>query len=252
MLSGTIISHNWRVSTQNGNAGTWTDVVNGGVYSGAKTATLTITAPPLSMNGYVYKDSIRTAGCRDSSSRFAVLTVNPLPTISISASPYLKLFPGLTTTLSSTVSPLARVGGYSWLRNGSAVAGANTGTLLVGIDQLGDYRLMVTDTNGCVNTSSMTVSITDSLSSKVFIYPNPNRGMFQVRYYSVINNAGLPRGVNVYDSRGTRILTQAYSINSPYARMDIDLSNQGTGVYWIEVVDANGNRLAMGRVDVIR
>ena len=98
----------------------------------------------------------------------------------------------------------------------------------------------------------MTVSITDSLSSKVFIYPNPNRGMFQVRYYSVINNAGLPRGVNVYDSRGTRILTQAYSINSPYARMDIDLSNQGTGVYWIEVVDANGNRLAMGRVDVIR
>ena len=98
----------------------------------------------------------------------------------------------------------------------------------------------------------MTVSITDSISSKVFIYPNPNTGMFQVRYYSVINNAALPRGVNVYDSRGTRILTKTYAINSPYARMDIDLRNQSTGVYWIEVVDTNGNRLAMGRADVIR
>ncbi len=48
--------------------GTWTDVVNGGVYSGAKTATLTITAPPVSMNGYFYKDSVSVhAACRDSS-----------------------------------------------------------------------------------------------------------------------------------------------------------------------------------------
>jgi len=30
------------------------------------------------------------------------------------------------------------------------------------------------------------------------------------------------------------------------------LRNHGTGVYWIEVVDVNGNRLAMGRVEVLR
>jgi hypothetical protein len=203
------------------------------------------------MNGYVYKDSVSTTACRDSSSRFAVLTVNPLPTITISA-PLLKLLPGLTTLISSTVSPLARVGGYSWLRNGSPVPGANKGTLLVGIDQLGSYRLTVTDTNGCVNTSGMTVTISDSVSSKVFIYPNPTTGLFQVRYNNPSNNSGGPRGINVYDSRGTRILTKNYGSAGPFARMDIDLTGHGTGVYWIELVDVSGNRIAMGRVDVIR
>jgi hypothetical protein len=34
--------------------------------------------------------------------------------------------------------------------------------------------------------------------------------------------------------------------------MDVDLRNHGTGVYWIEVVDVGGNRLAIGRVVVAR
>ncbi|MEI9957178.1 MAG: hypothetical protein WDM90_12950 [Ferruginibacter sp.] len=54
------ITHNWRVST---NGTTWSDIANGGVYSGANTATLVITAPPTSMNGYSYKDSISTTPC---------------------------------------------------------------------------------------------------------------------------------------------------------------------------------------------
>jgi len=48
--SGSVVNHNWRVSTDNSNH--WSDVVNGGVYSGAKTATLTITAPA-SINDYL-------------------------------------------------------------------------------------------------------------------------------------------------------------------------------------------------------
>jgi hypothetical protein len=34
--------------------------------------------------------------------------------------------------------------------------------------------------------------------------------------------------------------------------MDVNLSNYSTGVYWIEVVDVVGNRLAMGRAEVLR
>jgi hypothetical protein len=189
------------------------------------------------------------APCVAVNSAQRLLTVNPLPTITISASLYKKLFPGLKTTLSSTVSPAAS--SYTWLRNGNAVANSNAGSLVVDIDGLGDYSLRVTDVNGCSNTSNI-VSITDSVSGKVFIYPNPNSGQFQVRYYSLINNTGLPRGINVYDARGKRVVTRTYSITAPYARMDIDLRNHGTGVYWIEVVDVNGNRLAMGRAEVLR
>jgi hypothetical protein len=244
--TGSVVNHNWRVSTQNGNNGTWTDVANGGVYSGAKTATLTITAPPLSMNGYAYKDSISTTACRDTSSRFAILTVNPLPTIVISASPQ-KLLPGVKTTITSTIAPAAAT--YTWLRNGIQVAGS-TGSLPIDVDGIGDYRLRVTDVNGCTNTSNL-LSITDSASGKVFIYPNPNTGLFQVRYYSSIN-AVQPRGVNVYDSRGKRLFTQTYSITAAYSRMDVDLTKQGSGLYLIEVVDVDGNRLAVGKTEVIR
>ncbi|MGG9961781.1 M36 family metallopeptidase [Ferruginibacter sp. SUN106] len=247
VATGSSITHNWRVSTDNGN--TWTDVANGGVYAGAKTTTLTITAPPVSMSGYLYKDSVSTTPCAPLSSVRARLIVNPLPTVVLSASPYKKLFPGLTTTLFSTVTPAAAT--YTWLRNGVQVPGASASSYLVTVDALGDYTLRVTDINGCTNLSNQ-VSITDSASGRVFIYPTPNGGLFQVRYYSIINNTNLPRGINVYDARGKRVLTQSYSISAPYARMDVDLRNHGTGVYWIEVVDVVGNRLAMGRTEVLR
>ena len=246
-VGGSVINHNWRVSSDNGNH--WSDVVNGGVYAGAKTTTLTITAPPLSMTTYLYKDSVSTVACRDSSSRIAKLIVNPLPTIVIGASPFTKLLPGLRTTLFSTVSPIAA--SYSWFKNGAAVANSNASSLLIGVDGIGDYKLTVTDVNGCTNTSN-TVSITDSISGRVFIYPNPNSGQFQVRFYSATNNTNLPRGINVYDAMGKRVLTQSYSINTAYGRMDVDLRKHGTGVYWIEVVDVAGNRLGMGRAEVIR
>ena len=92
-------SYQWQVSTNSGN--TWTNISNGGVYSGATTATLTITAPPVSMNGYLYRAVVQGAlPCSPTISNVARLTVNPLPVVVISASPYTSLFPGLRTTIS--------------------------------------------------------------------------------------------------------------------------------------------------------
>jgi hypothetical protein len=243
--SGTApLGYQWQVSTNSGN--TWTNITNGGVYSGATTTTLTITAPPVSMSGYFYRAVVQGAApCPSVNSFQAILTVNPLPTIVISASPYTQLFPGLTTILSSTVSPAAAAN-YTWLRNGTAVAGANTGTLTVDVDGLGDYTLRVTDVNGCTNTSNM-VSITDSLSGKCFIYPNPTSGQFQVRYHSGANNV-LPRTLTVYDTKGDRVFTQYYTIGRPYDRMDVDMRAYGKGLYWVEIGDRNGNRITMCRV----
>ncbi|MBK8496922.1 MAG: hypothetical protein IPL50_19420 [Chitinophagaceae bacterium] len=137
-------SYQWQVSTNSGNP-PWTNIANGGVYSGATTATLTITQPPVSMSGYHYRVIITGAApCAAATSFSAILTVNPLPTVVISASPYTSLFPGLVTTLSSTVTPNAAAT-YTWLRNGVAVAGATGTTLNVDIDGLGDYQLRVTD-----------------------------------------------------------------------------------------------------------
>ena len=239
-------AYRWQVSTDVGN--TWTNISNGGVYAGATSATLVITAPPVSMSGYFYRCVVTGAApCASVTSFQVILTVNPLPTIVISAAPYTRLFPGLTTTLTSTVSPVAAQT-YTWLRNGVAVAGANTGILNVDVDGQGLYTLRVMDVNGCTNTSN-SVAILDSASGKCFIYPNPTSGQFQVRYYSVANNV-LPRSVTVYNANGDRVLTQFYTIGRPYDRMDVDLRKSGKGLYWVEVGDMNGNRLTMCRVVV--
>ncbi|MBK7305978.1 MAG: hypothetical protein IPI88_02400 [Chitinophagaceae bacterium] len=247
-------SYQWQVSTNNGVS--WTNVANGGVYSGATTATLTVTAPPVSMNGYQYRAIVTGAApCAAQTSRVATLTVNPLPVIVISAAPYTSLLPGLQTTLSSTVTPNpAGANGYSWLRNGvvlsspalGVVSVIGTGSLRLDVDGQGDYQLRVTDVNGCTNISN-TITIKDSASGKCFIYPNPTSGKFQVRYYSVANNV-LPRFLTIYDSKGDRVFVQNYTIGRPYDRMDVDMRAFGKGLYWVEIGDLNGNRLTMCRV----
>ncbi len=246
-------SYQWQVSMNNGN--TWTNITNGGVYSGATTATLTITAPPVTMNGYQYRAIINGAApCAAQTSRAAILTVNPLPVITISAAPYTSLYPGLTTTLTAIVTPNAAAT-YSWMRDGvvltassaGIVSGIGTSMLKVDVDGQGVYSLSVNDVNGCNGTSN-SITIKDSASSKCFIYPNPSSGKFQVRYYSVSGNNNLPRGIIVYDAKGDRVYSQNYSVGRPYDRMDVDMRAFGKGLYWVEVVDRNSNRLTMCRV----
>jgi subtilisin-like proprotein convertase family protein len=246
-------SYQWQVSTDFGN--TFNNINNGGVYSGATSQTLTITAPPVSMSGYQYRVVVNGAApCGSVTSRKAILTVNPLPTITITPVSS-SLFPGMTTTLTSTVTPSAAApNGYTWLRDAvvlsstsqGIVSGIGTGTLKVDVDGMGLYTLRVTDVNGCTNTSNSAI-VKDSASGRCFIYPNPSSGQFQVRYYSVAGNNNLPRGIVVYDAKGDRVFNQNYTVGRPYDRMDVDMRAYGKGLYWVEVVDRNGNRLTMCR-----
>ena len=66
-------SYTWQVSTNGG--GSWATVTNGGVYSGATTATLALTAVPSSMSGYLYRASATTTCGTSAYSTNATLTV---------------------------------------------------------------------------------------------------------------------------------------------------------------------------------
>ena len=245
VATGTGIVHHWRVST----AGSpYTDITNAGIYSGATTGTLTITAPPVALNGSVYRDSISgTSPCGAVVSNSVTLTVNPLPTVTLTSAPYTRLYPGLTTTITATSTPAAAT--YAWFRNGIQVAGATTGSYVVNVDGLGDYTVRVTDVNGCTNTSAIK-TIADSSSGNLFIYPNPNNGSFQVRYYSLPNNV-LARNLFIYDAKGSRVYTQTFSIGTSYSAMNVDLRPFGTGTYWVELADKNGKRIKFAKVVVL-
>lgn len=72
-LNGAIIIYQWQESTNGGVS--YNDISNGGVYSGATTATLTLTNVPGSMNGYKYRCVLK-EGCNSTTSSVATLTVS--------------------------------------------------------------------------------------------------------------------------------------------------------------------------------
>lgn len=241
------VAHQWKVSTNNG--ATYTNVANGGVYSGATTATLTLTGVPATFNNYRFKDSLYVTACASNVvSNAATLTVNANPVIVISASPSAELLPNTTTTLTAAVSPNPGAT-YVWYKNGVVVAGATTNTLVVGVDDLGTYTVRVNDVNTCGGTSNSIV-VSSKQSDVLFIYPSPNTGSFQVRFYSAPGNNPLPRILNVFDSKGSRVYSQTYTIAAPYMQMNVNLSAYSKGIYSVEVSDRNGNRLKTGRVIV--
>ena len=237
------LNYQWQVSSNGGS--TFTNIVNGGVYTGATTATLTVTAPPFSMNGYQYRVIITgTSACATVTSGIAVLTVNPLPDVVITASPYTTLCPSYTTTIFSSVSPNPAAT-YTWFRDGTVVPAANADTILVDINGLGEYQLEVTDINGCTNLSNK-ILIHDSTCRGLFIYPNPSSGRFQVRSHSEANNS-TARSMLIYNNRGELLLTKSYIQNIPYERIDLDIRRYGKGLYWIVLTDQNGKRLAINK-----
>ncbi|MFT3981796.1 MAG: GEVED domain-containing protein [Ferruginibacter sp.] len=242
-----VVTYAWQVSTDGGTS--YTAVANGTAYSGATTANLTITSPTAAMTGYRYRVIASIATCGSSvTSTPTVLTVNARPVLTVSANPYTAIYPGQTTTLAVASSTTAPAAGYQWYRNGVAVSGATANTLVVDIDGLGEYTVDVVDANGCGNAVTPSITISEAQNDILFIYPSPNSGQFQVRYYSQAGNTALPRVLNVYDSKGARVYSKQYSITVPYTRMDVDMSNFSAGIYLVELIDRTGARIKTGRV----
>ncbi|NTW31314.1 MAG: hypothetical protein HGB12_01545 [Bacteroidetes bacterium] len=73
----------------------WNNVANAGVYSNVNTATLTITNPPAGLNAYKYRCVVSGACTSSISDGLATLTVNPIPSVTNSA----------TSTICSGTSP---------------------------------------------------------------------------------------------------------------------------------------------------
>jgi hypothetical protein len=250
--TGGALTYQYQVSTDGGV--TFTNVANDANYSGATTNTLTVTNPTTAFNNYIYRVLVTTGGCTAVTSATAVLTVNPAPVVVLSASPYEALFPGLTTTLTAAVS--SGVGStYTWFLNGVIVPGATANTLTnLGVDNLGTYTVRVGTTNGCSGLSNA-ITLRDSASNNLFIYPSPNNGTFQVRYFDDPNNnpfAGTPRSVIIYDGKGARVYSQRTIITpGTFGAMNINLTNQPAGIYHVELVDGRGNRLKTGKVVIL-
>ncbi len=236
-------TYQWQLSSNGG--ASYNNIVNGGVFSEVFTNTLLVNAPPVTMNGNLFRVIINGgSGCSGAPSSAALLTVNPVPSVVISANPII-IAPGQETIIRSTVTPNPAAT-YTWYLDGVIVPGATADTIVVDINSLGAYQLSVTDVNGCSNLSNI-ITIAHAFTTNLFVYPNPSTGRFQVRSYSAANNI-LPSSLVVYNNRGEIVITRNYTQTSPYQKVEIDLRPYGKGIYWIEALDQNGKRLNKNRV----
>ena len=234
--TGTGISYQWQLSTDGGNS--YNDIL------GAVNANMIVSVPNTSYTNYRYRAILRNGVCTDVTTTAARLTVNTLPVVTLNASPYSKLFPGLQTTLTATVTPSTGTI-LTWIKNGTAIA--NTGnTLTINSDQLGDYKVTASNAVSC-NGESNLLSITDSATSKIFFYPNPSTGQFQVRYFNPSNTTS-QNYIRVFDAKGNKVFEKLYAVSRPYEQMWVDLRARGTGIYFVELSDTKGKRLATSKV----
>ena len=236
--------YQWQVSINNG---PFVNLTNTAPYSGVTTPTLTITNSMLVMSGYRYRVIVSNVTCGAINSSAVTLTVNVRPAVVLSADTTTSVTPYIRTTLTATVNPPGNYN-YAWYLNGTFVPSLTGASIPVTVDDLGEYYVVVTNAStGCVTTSNR-ITVTGAASDQLFVYPNPNAGKFQVRYYNA-NGAGIDRLLVVVDSKGAKVFSQQFSnITGPYGRMDVDLKIVQTGVYHVMVMDKSGKKLATSSV----
>ena len=157
------------------------------------------------------------------------VTVNTLPTLTITASSPTVCASGTTTlTVSGATS-------YTWANTdamGSTISDSPTMTT--------NYTVTGTDGNGCMNSDTLSVIVNNcnttgithlAAGSEVSVYPNPNNGSFVV---TTTENATT---LIITDVLGNELLF----VTPTGTTTNVNLSAQPNGVYFIKVI-ANGEQ----------
>lgn len=200
--------------------------------------------------GGAYQVTVTNAfGCSKISPATTVI-VEPNPVVSITASPYLKIYPGLRTALSASVTPAGSYA-YSWQLNNQILSGELTSQLdSIGLKHpTGSYTVTAQNLPPklpCANTSAPLV-IGDSVTARLFVYPSPTQGQFRVSYYS---GAANQFSLSIFDAKGAVVFRKMYAITNRYQLLDVDLRTAANGVYLIRLTDNSNRTLATGKVVV--
>ncbi|MBL7710024.1 MAG: T9SS type A sorting domain-containing protein [Chitinophagaceae bacterium] len=243
------IIYQWQVNPGTG----FVNVANAAPYSGATTATLTITGATTAISTYQYRCILSNATCfgaNQTTSGAATLTVRQLPTVALAAAPLTALLPGQSTTLTAT--PSASTGGVlttSWFFNTNPVANPGN-TRTVNVEQVGDYQVRIQETWPstlvCSNQSAV-VAITAQASERLFIFPSPNDGVFQVAYYNS-TGAASSRTITIYNAAGAKVHHEKFAVTGSYTLLNLDIKPAAKGLYYVVVGDVSGKRIAKGNV----
>jgi hypothetical protein len=240
--AGNALTYQWQESV---NGGLFADLPNSAMYSGVNSPTLNIPAVTASMNGNAYRVTVTGAPCGAVNSPASGLVVYPLPSVHLNTNSR-SLTPATSTTLVASPIPGGNYS-YQWYLNDVLMIGSDSATFPVYIDGTGNYKVAVTDRNGCTALSNV-VSIVDSLSSDLFVYPNPSNGRFQVRHYNSTPGIDPERTILVYDAKGSCVFSKQYQVQEGYSRMNVNIPAVQPGIYLLELRGGPGKRLGKAKI----
>jgi hypothetical protein len=108
------------------------------------------------------------------------------------------------------------------------------------------YRVSIGGTL-CNSTSDAAVlTVTSCNDNLLFIFPNPNNGSFNIRFYTA-NNIIPTRIVTIYDEKGARVYSKAHIVATANQNMEIIMEHPSKGTYFLVLHDKGGNQLAAGK-----
>jgi len=242
VVAGSALSYQWQISTNGG--ATFSNIV------GATSATYSISNVTLAMSGTYYRVTI--AGtCNNLTSTAALLTVNPLPVV----------------TITPITSPICN-SDPAFILTGIPAGGIWTGTGVTGTVApftftpstagVGTFTLTYTaSASGCSASQTTTVQVVDCsarhllLSDKLstIVYPVPGPGTVKIRMKTDLYKN---LGVRVYDSNGKLIRTTFFN-NAVYdAVLTLPLTALEDGVYHLYMYNEEKGFVSKGVSIVIQ
>lgn len=221
-VTGTASGYQWQISTDGGT--TYTNI------AGATTTSYNIPAAPRGQNNYRYR-CVVTGACGPVTSNAAILTVNPLPVFSLA-----NQVPAVICVSDPPITLNGPVSGGIW--SGTGVQGGSFDPSAAGT---GAATVTYTVTAaGCVTARSTQILVNEcaerhlTLSSypAVIVYPNPNKGVFNIR---INTDLYTQIGVKIFNSQGQVIKTQSFNGVTYGTVLPMDIANVPGGTYHLYI-----------------
>lgn len=232
--------YQWQENTGSGFA----NITNGGIYTGATTATLSLTAVPLSNNGFTYRCIVSGSVSPNDTSATATLTVNAAPVASTTTVIMVEDFAFDPDSIHIDLGDTVRFKWVSGVHPTASPEGSWATFQMTATDTLFDLVLTSEGTyifycmnHGQSNGSGMAGKIIvgnpsaiGKLQSNTFmVYPNPANDNI-----SIIHNYPQVEKVEIYNTIGERVLSfSSQNMNT------MSVSSLETGIYFVKALSGN-------------
>ncbi len=244
VATGTSLTYQWYLSTDGG--ATYNAI------AGATNSTVTITGLTAAQSNNKYRVVVSSGSCTAATSNSVTARVGTSPVVVLTASPTVSSFnPYTNGGLFTTISPVGNYT-YEWKRNNTIISNTTSSLTKANglLDDFGSYIVTVKDVaTGCTGISNaITVSDVADEIVRMFVSPNPSRGVVRVSYYS---NAATTqaKSLNVYDGKGARVLVKELdAIPLRYGFVNIDMTNWQNDTYIFVLLDASGKNVGSQKV----